>query len=66
LSIGQKQKSPNIYSIYVQAMEILSAYILAFMHVINPPYHHSFQNPGMGGFHNSKNIKELELEVLEF
>jgi hypothetical protein len=29
-------------------------------------FHHKFQNPGIGGFHNFKNIKELESEVLEF
>ncbi len=29
-------------------------------------FHHNFQNPRIGGFHNLKNLKELELEVLEF
>jgi hypothetical protein len=29
-------------------------------------FHHNFQNHGIGGFHNLKNIKELESEVLEF
>jgi hypothetical protein len=29
-------------------------------------FHHNFENLGMGGFHNLKNIKELESEVLEF
>jgi hypothetical protein len=34
-----KTKSPNIFSIYVQAMEILSTNIFALTHVTNPPYH---------------------------
>jgi hypothetical protein len=29
-------------------------------------FHDNFQNPGMGGFLNLKDIQELELEVLEF
>jgi hypothetical protein len=34
-----KKKSPNVFSIYVQAMEILSTHILTLTRVTNPPYH---------------------------
>jgi hypothetical protein len=34
-----KKKSQNIFSIYVQTMEILSMKTFALTHVTNPPYH---------------------------
>ncbi len=34
-----KKKVAKHFFIYVQAMEILSMYILTLTHVTNPPYH---------------------------
>jgi hypothetical protein len=39
LIVQNKKKPSNIFSIYVQAMEILSTNTFALTHVTNPPYH---------------------------
>ncbi len=46
-------------------LELEVLLFLKFMRITSF-FHHKFQNPGMRRFHNLKNIKELESEVLEF